>query len=183
MSFLSESLKNLKEVGTITKSSGPMCKKMVAQAQIKETDKVVVELGAGDGVITKHILRSLPPQATLLSFEVNPNFCQILRNIDDPRLVVIEDSAEHLAKYLDEHGFQQVDAVISAVPFVAIPEELTYSILYACKKRMKQGAFYVQIHYSLLTRKIYQKVFGNVVTNFVLRNLPPAFVLTSQKKS
>ncbi len=181
MSFLSESLKNLKEVGTITKSSGPMCKKMVAQAQLKADAKVVVELGAGDGVITKHILQALSPDAVLLSFEVNPNFCELLRSIEDKRLIVIEDSAEHIKKYLSQYGFTEADAIISAVPFVAIPEELTFKILYACKDVMKQGAYYVQIHYSLLTRKIYRKVFGNVVTHFVFRNLPPAFVLTSQK--
>jgi len=144
--------------------------------------KVLVELGAGDGVVTKHILRRMEKDTILLCFEVNPEFCKQLHQINDSRLVVIEDSAENLEKYLQQHNFKEVDSVISAIPFVSLPDELGLSIIGECEKFLKKGGLFVQIHYSLLAKKFYQKVFGNVSISFVPINIPPAFVLVSEKR-
>ena len=129
--------------------------------------KLLVELGAGDGVITKHILDRMEKDTILLSFEVNAEFCKLLREIDDPRLVVIEDSAENLEKYLKEHNFEHIDYVISAIPFVTLPDELSLNIIGECERFLKKGGLFIQVHYSLLVKKFYQKIFGNVSVNFV----------------
>jgi len=47
-----------------------MCRQMAAG--IPANSKYVIELGAGDGVITPYLLDVLPPDAKLLSFEINP---------------------------------------------------------------------------------------------------------------
>lgn len=179
--FLKEGLKDLKTVGTITRSSRYLCKNMIKHINFQEAD-LIVELGGGDGVITRFILDKMKPNAKLLVFEVNPKFCDILRNIGDDRLVVAEDSAEKLEDYLDRLGAGKVDYVVSALPFVALPKELGLDIVSKCHQFMKQGGRYVQVHYSLLTKKLYQTVFGNVDVNFVPLNVPPAFVLVSEKK-
>jgi len=102
---------------------------------------------------------------------------------DSKILHLIEDSAEHLEKYLKEHNLKEIDYVISAIPFVSLPDELGYSIVGECRKFLKEGGLFIQIHYSLLAKKIYKKVFGNVKINFEPLNIPPAFVLISSKKS
>ena len=180
--FLRESLKNIKSVGTVTRSSKFACKAMIAPVDFSEAN-VIVELGAGDGVITEHIIKNMKSDAILLSFEVNPKFCKKIRELDDPRLHVIEDSAEHLGKYLQKHNLKEANYVISAIPFVSLPDELGYAIVGECKKYLKEGGLFVQIHYSLLAKKIYEKIFGNVDINFEPLNIPPAFVLVSQKRS
>jgi phospholipid N-methyltransferase len=179
--FLVEGLKDLKTVGTITRSSRYLCKNMIKHINFQEAD-LIVELGAGDGVITRFILEKMKPEAKLLVFEVNPKFCDILRNIGDDRLIVAEDSAEELESYLRDLQISKLDYVISALPFVALPKELGLDIVSKCHHFMKQGGRYVQVHYSLLTKKLYQGVFGNVDVNFVPLNVPPAFVLVSEKK-
>ncbi|MCB0629999.1 MAG: methyltransferase [Saprospiraceae bacterium] len=179
--FLVEGLKDLKTVGTITRSSRYLCKNMIKHINFQEAD-LIVELGAGDGVITRFILEKMKPNAKLLVFEVNPKFCEILRNIGDDRLIVAEDSAEELANYMQRLKANKVDYVVSALPFVALPKELGLDIVSKCHQFMKQGGRYVQVHYSLLTKKLYQSVFGNVDVNFVPLNVPPAFVLVSEKK-
>lgn len=179
--FLKESLKNIKTVGTVVRSSKYVCKEMVSHVDFSNA-KTIVELGAGDGVITKHILEKMEPGSTLLSFEVNENFCKTLRKIDDERLHVIEDSAEKLEEYIQKMGLTAPDFVISAIPFVSLPDELGYKIVGECKKSMKPGGLFIQIHYSLLAKKLYETVFGNVDVSFVPLNLPPAFVLVSEKK-
>ncbi|NNE28447.1 MAG: methyltransferase [Saprospiraceae bacterium] len=180
--FLREGLKNLKTVGTVTRSSKFACREMIRHVDFKKA-KVLVELGAGDGVITRHILDAMSKDAKLLLFEVNPEFCEVLRGIKDDRLIVVEDSAEKLPKYLEKNQLGTPDYIISAIPFVAMPDDISYRIVETCRDNLKLGGKYVQIHYSLLLKKMYKRVFGNVNVNFVPLNIPPAFILVSEKSA
>lgn len=182
INFFKQGIKNLKTVGTLTRSSRFLCKKMAEQVDYEDA-RLIVELGAGDGVITKAILERMSPDARLMSFEVNPEFCADLRAINDDRLIVIEDTATNLSNHLKEHNFSAIDAVVSAIPFVVIPDEESYEIIESCRSNMKMNAPYIQVHYSLLTKKMYERIFGNVGIKFVLLNVPPAFVLVSKKDS
>jgi len=179
--FLKEGLKNLKTIGSVARSSKYLCKGMIKHVDFENAD-VIVELGAGDGVITKHILNAMKPESILISFEVNEMFCDQLRQIDDKRLIVVEDSAERIGEYLKKHNLPKADYIISAIPFVVLPDELALKIVKECKSAMKKNGLFVQMHYSLITKKFYQNIFGNVDVNFVPINFPPAFVLVSQKK-
>jgi len=154
---------------------------MVSHVDFSEAD-MVVELGAGDGVITRHILSEMKPDSKLLAFEVNPKFCDIMRNIDDDRLIVVEDSAENLGLHLKNAGADKADVILSAIPFVALPKELGLKIIRECHHYLKDKGLYIQVHYSLLARNLYETVFGNVDINFVPLNVPPAFVLVSEKR-
>lgn len=179
--FLKTGIKNLKTVGAVTRSSKYLCKKSISFIDFSEA-KVIVELGAGDGVVTKHILKKMRPDAKLLAFEIMPDLVNLLRKIDDDRLYIIEDSAEFLDKYLAEMKTSSADYILSAIPFVMLPEEEAMAIIQACYDNLKQGGAFIQIHYSLMAKKLYQKVFGNVDVNFVPLNVPPAWVLVSKKQ-
>lgn len=179
--FFREGLRNLKTVGTLTRSSKFLCKNLVGHVDFSKA-QMLVELGAGDGVITKHILNEMGPDAKLLAFEVNPKFCDILRSIPDERLIVVEDSAENLGLHLNNAGAEEADVIISAIPFVALPKELGLKIVQECHHHLKDKGLYIQVHYSLLARKLYETIFGNVDINFVPLNVPPAFVLVSEKR-
>ncbi len=175
ISFFKESVKNLKTIGTITRSSKFLCKGMIKHVDF-DTARYIVELGAGDGVITQHILRSMHKDCKLMIFEVNEAFNEQLSEIHDDRLIIIQDSAEKLSHYLELHKFSKLDSVISAIPFVLFPEPVANSIIQACKDHLIQGGNYVQVHYSLMVKKLYENVFGNLDINWVPLNIPPAFV-------
>jgi len=179
--FFRESVKNLKTVGTITRSSKYLCKAMIKPVDFSKA-KVIVELGAGDGVVTKHILNKMDKDAILLAFELNPKFCAQMREIDDDRLIVIEDDAEKLQSYLEQHGHEKADYIISAIPFTIIPEEICFRIIENCKTSLVDQGLFIQIHYSLIPKKMYQKVFGNIDLNFVPLNVPPAWVMVCEKR-
>ena len=181
LDFLREGLRNLQTVGTLTRSSKHLCKALIKHVDFNSA-QLIVELGAGDGVITKHILDGMRPDAKLLAFEVNAKFCDQMRQINDDRLVVIEDSAEHLERYVNEAGFDKIDFVISAIPFVALPKEVGTLIVGEAHRMLKNSGRYVQVHYSLVMKQLYQSIFGNVDVNFVALNVPPAFVLVSSKQ-
>lgn len=179
--FLVEGIKNLKTTGTITRSSRYVCRKLIEEVDFGNA-KCIVELGGGDGVVTKHILENLKGDTKLITFEVLPQFCELLRDLNDDRLVVAEDSAENIKKHLKANGFEKADYVISTLPFVNIPEDIGERIVTAARDNLAEGGLYMQLHYSLLAKHLYQKVFGNVSHKFVVRNVPPAFILKSIKR-
>lgn len=173
--FLKEGLKNLRTVGTVTPSSRFLCQAMLKHIDFEKA-RLIVELGAGDGVITRHILQAMHPDARLLSFEVQPEFCKLLRSFEDERLIVIEDSAEHLPKYLTEFGAEKADQIISAIPFVLVPKEIAQKIVEISRDHLADDGRFSQMHYSTFLKPFYQSIFNRVKINFCPLNIPPAFV-------
>jgi phosphatidylethanolamine/phosphatidyl-N-methylethanolamine N-methyltransferase len=161
-------------MGSVVRSSPQMCRKMTQYIRFKH--KVIVELGAGDGVITEYILDKMPSDGCLMVFEINPDLCAILSKIDDPRFILINDGAQHLDKYLQEYKLGEVDMIISALPFLVLPESLMYDILDASKKALKSGGEYIQMHYAHTLKKVYEETFGNIDISYVPFNIPPGLV-------
>lgn len=180
LDFFSESLKNLKEVGTVTRSSRYLCKNITDQIDFEKAG-VIVELGAGDGVITEKLLEKMKPDSKLIVFEINEVFCNQLNEIKDPRFLFYQKSAEELTIVLDENGIEEVDYVVSAIPFTVVPDEIARNIVEQCRNSLRVGGKYIQVHYSLVMKNLYKRAFGNIKVNFILKNLPPAFLLISRK--
>ena len=57
-----------------------------------------------------------------------------------------------------------------------LPEALMMEVLQESKKVLRPGGLFIQYHYSLFLKKVYQEVFKNVEIDFVALNIPPAFV-------
>jgi phospholipid N-methyltransferase len=180
LSFLKESIRNIRTTGSVVRSSRYLVREMLKPVDFKQA-KVIVELGAGDGVLTREILKKMHANARLLCFEINPEFCKILNEIKDKRLILIEDSAENLDVHMKKMNITEVDYIISGIPFVSLPDELSYSIVRGCYEALKKTGLYVQFHYSTIIKRMYQEIFGNVDINFVARNFPPAFVMVCIK--
>ena len=86
--------------------------------------KVIVELGGGRGVFTHEILKLMSSECKLLVFEVNEVFCNQLKSeIQDERVTIINDSAEHIGAYLQQHQFEkQIISFLSLPNFMFSPE-------------------------------------------------------------
>ena len=178
--FLLEALKNFKQVGTVTRSGKALSRKITSF--ITKEDKHVLELGAGDGAITVNILKNMHPEGKLLCFEINPNMVEVLSSIDDPRLIVINDSAETMEKYMRENEITSFDSIVSAIPYIVLPKELANKILSLCKSNLKMNKFYLQVHYAKTKLSLYTRTFGNIETFWVLLNIPPAYVFKCVKR-
>ena len=157
-----------------------MCLKMTGFIQ-KDQDKVIVELGAGNGVITKHILSRMAPDAVLFVFEINPELCEIIASIQDPRMILINDDARKMSQYINRYGYVQVDQIISAIPFLMLPEAITAEILSASYRILKDRGQYIQMHYSKSIVHLYQQVFDDIDIQNVLANIPPGYVFKCTK--
>ena len=174
MDFLIESLKNFKTVGAVA-----ACSSIAAGRMTKPVDFARalfgVELGGGTGVITKEILARMRPDAELIVFEINRFFITALSTIDDPRLTVVGDSAANLGAYLASRGIEKVDAVISTLPIGTMSRALRGQVLEEVVGALDSEGRYVQIQYSLLSRKEIKRKFPKVALDFTPLNFPPAF--------
>jgi len=179
--FLRESIRNLRLTGSVAPSSRFLCRR-IAEKIDPERAQTVVELGPGDGVITRYILDRLRPDARLMIFEINEVFVAKLRlMLDDPRLLLIHDSAENMERHFVENGITEVDYFISGIPFVMLPETLAESITAECRRWLRKGGRFIQFHYSPLLISFYRRVFGNAQVDIIPLNIPPALVITCEK--
>ncbi len=181
--FLRESLKNLRNTGSISPSSRFLCKNMADKIDPARA-RVVVELGAGNGVITTFILNRLDSNARLLIFEINETFIEKMQqSFDDPRILIIHDSAEKMGQYFEKYGITHVDYFVSAIPFVMLPEVVAQNIIGECVRWLNTGGLFIQFHYSRVLVNFYKRMFGNATVDFVALNIPPAFIITCEKTS
>lgn len=175
--FLIQGVKNIKEVGAITRSGPILCKKMISPVP-NDRDVIVVELGAGDGVITRHLLKKVTPNSKIISIELNEKLFAELSKIDDPRLLAYNDTIENLDKILADLKIEKIDYMVSAIPFMIMDNNVVNTFLNKYKKYIKSKGSFTQVHYAY-KRKFYEKIFGNAKVHFVAANVPPAIVVES----
>lgn len=175
--FLIQGVKNIKEVGALTRSGPILCKKMILPVP-SDKDVIVVELGAGDGVITKHLLEKVSPNSKIISIELNELLFRKLESIKDDRLTTIHGNINNLDQILDDNGIDKMDHLVSAVPFMIMDNQYVIDFLKKYQKRIKKGGSFTQVHYGF-KRKFYQKIFGNAKVHYVPANVPPALVVES----
>jgi phospholipid N-methyltransferase len=179
--FLRESFRNLRLTGSVARSSRFLCKAM-ADAINPADARVVVELGAGDGAITRFLLRRICPEAHLYVFEINPVFVEKLKHtIQDSRICILPESAENMGALFSEREIESVDYIVSAIPFALLPEVLADSIVDACYQWLRPGGKFIQYHYSPHLFGLYKQKFGNIHVQFIPWNIPPAFVVSCVK--
>lgn len=175
--FFQAYLRNWRTIGSLTPSSRHLARRMIEFMDPARAG-VVAELGAGTGAITAPLLDFLRPQARLLAVEIYPPFAEFLRDrFPDPRLDVIQDSAEALPKHLDSRGLRGVDYVVCCVPFSTIPPETRQPIVEAAHRALVPGGAFVAYQYSpFYLEPLLKQYFPHMIRRLVLRNVPPAFV-------
>lgn len=137
--------------------------------------QAVAEIGAGTGTITQAILaRGLAPERLEL-YELNAAFCDRLRQ-RFPGARVHNLPAQEMVNV----GRGDLDAVVSGVPTLPMPNELQAAIVGAALAMMKPGAPFVQITYGALPplSGAVRARFGLVheKSRRIWANLPPAQV-------
>lgn len=173
IAFLRGFLKRPKEVGSIIPSSRWMERRITRTAKIANA-KLVIELGPGTGGTTKALLNAMAPGAQLLAIEINPRFCDLLREtIDDPRLIVHEGSAEEIPEALVKHDLDTPDVILSGIPFSTMPRELGLSILRSVRQTLKPGGRFVAYQFRDVVHTLGKRVFGPASVQIELLNMPP----------
>lgn len=180
--FFKEAVKNYKTSGTVTPSSRFLAKRMLKQIDFSKAE-IIVELGPGDGAITKRILKKIQPNTVLICFEINEAFYSELKKVEHSQLIVLKASAEHIKEKLHRLGYDSVDYIVSSLPLTIIPKEISSNILKESYTSLKKEGLFIQYQYSLTYYKKLKKVFGDFIElDFEPLNFPPAFVYKCTKK-
>lgn len=145
LAFLRQFMANPRAVGAIAPSSPALARQMLAPVDFSQP-RIVVEFGPGTGAFTGAIRARLAPGSRYLAIEINPGFCAALRAAY-PDLDIAQGSVTELDTMLDTRGIGAVDAVISGLPWAALPAALQDAVLPATARRLRPGGVFVTFAY------------------------------------
>ena len=170
--FFQGFLRRPRQIGSVIPSSRVL-ERRVARLAGLETVRNVVELGPGTGGTTRALLAAMPPHASLLSLEINPDFIDTLQAIEDQRLLVHHGSAEHLLEILRQHDVGSADAIVSGIPFSLLPPEGRRQVVEAVWSALAPGGRFVAYQICGRIRTLARPLFGPARVALELRNFPP----------
>jgi phosphatidylethanolamine/phosphatidyl-N-methylethanolamine N-methyltransferase len=117
--FFRRWLANPLQMGSIVPSSPALCKRIVAQTKAAP-DQIVVELGAGTGVISRALIEAGLPPERLFVVEIVPDMADHLRAAL-PGAQVIEGDARRLPQLIPQEFHGRIGTVVVGIPLVLLP--------------------------------------------------------------
>jgi len=180
---------NPRTIGAMCPSTSLLGKEITTNAGI-ENSSVVVEVGAGTGAFTKHIIKKIPPKTNFFAVEINEQVCKILKE-RFPSEKIYNCCISKLPEILKEHKLKHVDTFISGLPWAVFPDKLQNELLKIIYDNLKPGGHFVTFAYLQGMVLPSAHKFKNKLSNtfnsvekgkVVWGNIPPAFVYRCRKK-
>lgn len=174
--FLGKFLRHGTAIASLAPSS-PWLSRTTVRNVDWERAKVLVELGAGTGPITRVLAENARPGCKVIVLERDLDFARLLRerfeNRDD--FEIIEGDVRDLAGMLADRGISRVDHVISGLPVPSFPKELQHDLFKVIATVLDPSGTYNQItEMPLIYWRFYKRFFREVKFAFEPRNFPPA---------
>jgi phospholipid N-methyltransferase len=128
----------------------------------------------------------LPDPACYVGIERDPEFRRMLVE-RYPEMHVVEGSAEQAQRHVAEAGRARVKAVLCGLPFASLPPSVQDGVIQALDGMIQPGSEFRTFQYvhsyglptAIRFRRRMNSLFGRGArSRVVLRNVPPAFVLT-----
>ncbi len=172
-------------VGALTASSRALASAMVMGLDLAHARRVV-ELGPGTGAFTGAIVDRLGPRTEFLAIDIEPAFVEQIQK-RWPQVECVCASAEQLDALVSDRGMLPVDHVVSGLPFVSLPLPVTRQILASIAKVLRSNGTFTTFQYLhayrwpsavAFRRAMSEHLGGPPHVRLVIRNLPPALVLT-----
>ncbi len=185
--FLSAFLRHPARVGAIAPSSPQLARAMVRDLHLP-AGGCVIEFGPGTGPFTAELANLTGPNA-YLGIEREPRFVRVLEN-RFPQMRFVTGSAEDAVTLHAEAGLGPVRAVICGLPFASLPPSVQDGIVDALDQMLTPGCMFRTFQYvhayglptAIRFRRRMRELFGrHHRSRPVLRNIPPAYVLTWQR--
>lgn len=117
--FFRRWMANPLQMGSVTPSSPALCERMVRNVQ-RAPDEIVIELGAGTGVISQAMLKAGLPPERLYLVEIEPTLVSHLRRAL-PGVNVIEGDGSRLPELIPARWHGRVGTVVCGIPLVLLP--------------------------------------------------------------
>lgn len=182
--FLKAWIRSPLSVGAVMPSSRQLANAMAGCIDTAQPG-VVVELGAGTGVITAGLLRSGMDARQLIVLERDAKLHAFLHT-HFPLVQNVRADACELAQVLQEMGAEQVNAIVSSLPLLSMPLAVRNTIIKQITLSLGEAGILVQFTYgpkSPIPPRLQRRyrLAGKCVAH-VWFNLPPAHVWVYQKQ-
>lgn len=173
IAFIKEILKSPRRMGTICPSSYALARNMADKID-KDSDGLIIELGAGTGCITEALIQRGIDPSRLIIIDYSKIFVDILRD-KYPALKIIQGDACELSSFIG--NIKNVKYVISSLPFASFKKEEQSRIISEIDKIMPDGKI-IQYTYVFMKEHTIKK-FGYkcISSSITWKNMPPAKVM------
>ena len=178
LAFFGQLAAKWRETGAIAPSGPQLARAMTRMVGPLEPNAVIIELGPGTGSLTKQLMKEYPNNP-VVAIEFNPVFVKRLRRVL-PQITVVEGCASKISAHLAMLAIpsSRVGAVVSGLPLLVMPKDLTRDIFAAIACILPAGKPYVQFTYSERAWRQFEMLdFLPSKPHKVWLNLPPAVVL------
>lgn len=181
-SFVRNFIEYPKMIGAICPSSKALAKKMVKDINFEKA-QCIVEYGPGTGVFTDELIGNKREDTLLILIELNKdlyyNLCK--RYNDIKNVIIVNDSAENIEKYIQQLGFQYADYIVSGLPFAAFEDSVSNIILDNTFKVLNDEGRFITFQYTLLKKDFINEFFDDIQISYEVKNIPPAFIFSCSK--
>lgn len=177
LSFIKQYLKNPKTIGAIMPSSKYLAHKMIEDIDFNHSE-CIIEYGSGTGVFTEGLVKNKSEDTKLLLFEYNEDFWKLLKDKfgNEKNVFIINDSCENIDTYLLKYNINNVDYIISGLPFASLPQKISEKILTKTRKVLKNDGNFITFQYTLLKKDFIKRYFKYIDLKREFKNIPPAYV-------
>lgn len=178
LQFLTEYIKHPRKVGAVMPSSPNLTKEMVAPIHFNDAT-CIVEYGPGTGVFTEEIIRRKKEETFFLIMESNESFYKKLKQRygHHKNVQIVCDSAENTPSYLQKQGIDEVNYIVSGLPFASLPQEISQSILRHTRDILGSESTFITFQYTKFKQELFKQFFNTIHFTKINRNFPPAYVL------
>ena len=182
--LLGQFVRHPRHVGAIAPSSRALAEAMVRGLDFSGA-ACIVELGPGTGAFTNAILPRLGRSGRLLAVELERRFAERLRE-QWPTLDCACASAALLPALVRERGIDQVNHILSGLPFASLPVWETTQILDGIQETLRRGGTFTTFQYVhayplrpavAFRHEVTRRMGSEPTRTLVMGNLPPAYVL------
>jgi len=188
LQLLGKFLRHPRTIGAVAPSSAALAREMVTLVGQGDAERVA-ELGPGTGSFTREIVGRLGSRGRLLAVELDAAFVEGIRR-RWPAVECVCASAEALPELAAARGLLPVDRIVSGLPFASLPEATTRTILDGIERSLRPAGTFTTFQYVhayilppavAFRRELTRRMGAPPKATLVIRNVPPAWVLTWQR--
>ncbi|MGL4975365.1 MAG: class I SAM-dependent methyltransferase [Bosea sp. (in: a-proteobacteria)] len=168
------------KTGSVTPSSPALAREMASHVDAGLSGPVI-EIGPGTGPVTEALIAHGIAEERLILVEFSPEFCTLLRE-RFPKATVVEGDAYGLQATLSGLLTTPAIAVVSSLPLFTRPPPERIALVEQAFGMMLPGSPFIQFTYSVVS-PVPRKGMNlkATVSDWVLRNIPPARVWTYRR--
>ncbi len=164
---------------------GPTSKKVVEEvcrSTVEDRDLDVLELGPGDGVITRCLLDRLSQGSRIMAVESNPRFCHELEALEDPRLTVVEGKGQDFRDRMEKEGFKAFDRVVSGIPSSMLSHQERFQLMMDLHRMSREGGRTVIYQLSPLMKRYLKNFMEFEDMEIRMNGILPMFIMKGRKR-